>query len=112
MQDDRAVAVSRFGACGFDSDAALSITPSDTEVSLKPGRAYNVIISGGKRPYAAVLAGGDVPDGVTLKRSDFDQASTVVTVSTDKDKTKAGTFTVAISDAADAGGILINFTVK
>lgn len=112
-QDERARVVGKIEACGLDNLAiGVTINPAVTEVTLKPGQDYNVIISGGKRPYAAVLAGGHIPEGVTLSRGGFDQQPVVATVSTDKDKTKAGNFALAISDATDAGGVLINFTVE
>jgi hypothetical protein len=111
-QDDRAKLVGKVDACQLgDVGIGVTITPADSAVSLAPGQDYNVIISGGKRPYAAVLAGGHIPEGVTLTRSGFDQQPVVATISTDKDKTKAGTFAVAISDASDTAGVLINFTV-
>jgi hypothetical protein len=111
-QDDRAKLVGKVDACQLgDVGIGVTITPADSAVTLAPGQDYNVIISGGKRPYAAVLAGGHIPEGVTLTRSGFDQQPVVATISTDKDKTKAGTFAVAISDASDTAGVLINFTV-
>jgi hypothetical protein len=112
-QDDRAKAAGKAGDCGLNGLAiGVTIMPADTAVTLTAGQDYNIIISGGKRPYSAVLAGGHIPDGVTLTRSGFDQTPVVATISTDKDKSKAGgMFAVAISDASDSGGVLVNFTI-
>jgi hypothetical protein len=94
-----------------DAVAGIEISPADTVVSLQPGSEYNILISGGKRPYSASLVGGSVPEGVKLVRSGFDQQPVVATVSTDKEKSKAGAFAVAIADATGEGGRLINFTI-
>ena len=96
--------------CGVTS-VGLVITPSQTQVALAPGQQYVISIDGGTQPYSVVIAGGQIPDGVTLTRSAFDQVPVVATVKTDKDKTKTGGFAVAISDASDSSA-LINFTVK
>jgi hypothetical protein len=111
-QDDRAKAVGKIDQCGLANIAiGVTITPPDTEATLTPGQGYNVIISGGKRPYSASLVPAN-PDGVTLTRSGFDQDPVVATISTDKDKVKPGdTFSLAITDASGASSALINFTV-
>jgi hypothetical protein len=108
-QDERTKAVGKIEDCGLNSLAiGVQINPPDTAVTLTPGQNYSVIISGGKRPYSAVLSAGE---GVALSRGGFDQQPVVATVSTDKDKVKDGNFSLAIGDATDEGSVLINFTV-
>ena len=94
--------------CGFTpASIGFKITPPDTSISMATGSSKSIMISGGKRPYSAVLA-GKVPDGVTLSRSGFDQQPVVAVVTAGA---TGGEFDLAIADASDADGILVHVTV-
>jgi peptidoglycan hydrolase-like protein with peptidoglycan-binding domain len=110
-QSEADKAAGKLENCGLENlTIGIQIDPASNQVTLKPGESYSFTITGGKRPYAAVLSEGR-PEGIALLRGGFDQQPFLATVTTDKDKTKAGNFALAIGDATTAPPVLINFKI-
>ena len=106
---DAAKSLPDIKGCGFTPvDIGIKITPPDTSVEMNTGESRSIMISGGKRPYAAILS-GQIPPGVTLSRSGFDQQPVVAVVTAGA---ATGDFDLAIADAAEADGVLVHFRVK
>ena len=105
---DITLSLQNIKGCGFEAiDLGLKILPDQDSFELQTGQSQSILISGGKRPYSAGLS-GQVPEGVTLTRSGFDQQPVVAVVTAG---TKTGEFDLAIQDASGNGGMLVHFTV-
>src|SRR5690606_25517983 len=87
----------------------ITIQPSNNEVTLQPGDAYRIAVSGGKKPYRMKLVGKRPPEGVSISRAmDTDADFIIATTPT----VSPGEFQVMIFDAAEAEGKTIEFRIE